>query len=183
MATIAPAARTGRRCGLAAAALSLATGVVAIILSWTRLSATIDEGNHLAAGLEWLQQGSYGMWTENPPLPRVAVALIPFLAGARLPPPEAYTPTATTAVPTFISWNLGNQVLYRDGRTLRNLAQARAGTLPFFILAVVLTGLLAAWAGGWPAGVIATIAVASLPPLLGNASVATTDVAFVATFL
>ena len=170
-----------RRLGLALAALSVAVGVALIVTSWTRLSATIDEGNHIATGMEWIQHGTYTLWTENPPLARVAVALGPYLDGARLPPSPAYAP----GTPDTVSWKLGSDVLYRGGMPAhrRNLIHARAGTLPFFLVALLMTGLLAARAGGWAAGLIAVISVATLPPLLGNASVATTDVAFVAMFL
>jgi 4-amino-4-deoxy-L-arabinose transferase-like glycosyltransferase len=171
---------TTRRAALAAAALSAAAAVALIAGSWSRLSTTIDEPNHLAAGLEWLQHGRYSLWTENPPLARVAVALGPFLAGARLPSPEAWRPATSS---DFISWRLGADALYRGGSVAGNLAQARAGTLPFFLLVVLLTGLLAARAGGWRAGSIAAIVVATLPAMMGNAAVATTDVAFVAMVL
>jgi 4-amino-4-deoxy-L-arabinose transferase-like glycosyltransferase len=171
---------TTRTGALAAAALSTAIALALIAGSWSRLSATIDEPNHLAAGLEWLQHGRYSLWTENPPLARVAVAVGPFLAGARLPPPETWHPATSS---DFISWRLGAEALDRSGARAGTLALARAGNLPFFMLVVLLTGLLAARVGGWPAGTVAAILVATLPAMIGNAAVATTDVAFVAMVL
>ena len=169
-----------KRVLVAAAGLSAVVGMVCVVGSWRRLSATFDEPNHLSTGLEWLQQGNYTLWTENPPLARVAVALVPYLAGARLPAPRT---TAAGEPIHASSWNLGSDVLYRDGAYLRNLAQARSGTLVFFVLTVLLTGLLAARAGGLTAGAVAAVAVATLPPMLGHAGQATTDVGFVAMFL
>src|SRR5690242_10045564 len=76
----------------------VATVAVAVIglgcLAFERgqMSGTFDESNHLAAGLEWWQFGTYTMWTENPPLPRLAIAAGPYLAGMRLPPRAEWEP-------------------------------------------------------------------------------------------
>ena len=49
------------------------------------MSGTFDECNHLATGLEWWQFGTYTLWTENPPLPRLAIAALPSGHLGRLP--------------------------------------------------------------------------------------------------
>jgi 4-amino-4-deoxy-L-arabinose transferase-like glycosyltransferase len=165
---------------IAAAVVSAVVGLGCVAASWRRLSATFDEPNHLSTGLEWLQQGSYTLWTENPPLARVVVAAVPYMAGARLPPPR----TSSDGAPIHVSsWNLGTDVLYREGAYLRNLAQARAGTAVFFLLTVLLTWLLAARSAGPMAGALAAVMVATLPPMLAHSGLATTDVGFVAMFL
>jgi hypothetical protein len=56
------------------------------------LSGTFDESNHLAAGLEWWQFGTYTLWTENPPLSRLAIAAFPYFHGMRLPAREQWEP-------------------------------------------------------------------------------------------
>jgi hypothetical protein len=150
---------------VAAAVLSTTLGVACVAASWRRLSATFDEPNHLAAGLEWLQQGRYTLWTENPPLARVALAAIPSLAGARLPPREAWVPRPSAS---GMSWTMGTDQLYRDGAYGRNLAQARAGTVAFFVLAVLMIALLTARLGAWPAGALAALATATLPRTTGS---------------
>jgi hypothetical protein len=48
-------------------ALAVACGPGAIVATYSRLSHTWDEGIHLTAGLELLQDGQYGYQTENPP--------------------------------------------------------------------------------------------------------------------
>jgi hypothetical protein len=95
--------------------LHSATVVVALIgmacLGSNRgsLSGTFDESNHLAAGLEWWQFGTYTMWTENPPLARLAIAALPFLAGMRLPPREQWEPKTHE---WDRSWEVGTDLLY-----------------------------------------------------------------------
>src|SRR5687768_4348597 len=60
-----------------------------ISLNWQRHSLTIDEPNHVASGLQWLEHGTYTLWTENPPLVRVSMALLPWVDCARLGPRAA----------------------------------------------------------------------------------------------
>ena len=76
--------------GYAAIAL-LVTAVSSLLIigSYRHLSHTFDEPTHLAAGLEWLEYHRYTRQTENPPLSRVPLAVIPFLSGMRLADPKA----------------------------------------------------------------------------------------------
>lgn len=140
-----------------------------IALTWERLSHTPDEPVHIAAGMEWLQRGTYRLHPENPPLARVAVALGPRSAGLR---PPAEGPLVQR----------GLDVLYEGGDYARHLALARMGTLPFFLLAAVVVWRWALALGGPRAGFIAAASFCTLPPVLGHAGLATTDVAFAATF-
>ena len=66
---------------LAIAIVVVATMVstAAIIATYSKLSNTWDEPTHVVAGLEFLQDGRYGYQIENPSLPRVALAIIPYL--------------------------------------------------------------------------------------------------------
>ena len=57
---------------------------VRIALTYTVFNHTSDEPNHIACGLEWLQNGTYTFETQHPPLARVAAALGPYLLGARI---------------------------------------------------------------------------------------------------
>ncbi len=170
-----PGQRAGSRAPAILAALTIAFAAGAIawtVVSASALSPTFDEPHHLATGLEWWQFGTYRWWTENPPLPKVVTALGPFLAGVRLPG----TP-ATLSGP----WSAGIELLDEGGA--RILMLARLGTIPFLLIAL---GLTFALAGGrkrsFPA-FLATALVATYPPLLGHAGLATTDVAAVATVL
>lgn len=158
--------------GLTAALVGAA--VVWTVTSAAALSSTFDEPHHVATGLEWWQFGSYRWWTENPPLPKVLTALGPYAAGARLPA-RPYAPGMGHP------WDVGISVLEQGGPRL--LLLARLGTLPFLLLALGLTFVLG---GGWQrlvAASMATALVATYPPLLGHAGLATTDVAAVASVL
>jgi hypothetical protein len=141
--------------------------------SWRIYSATWDEPEHLAAGIQLLDLGLYEYDTEHPPLGRVFLALGPYLAGARsygTPPPDGTQE--------------GKDILYGGDRYELFLMLARAGTLPFLVLLLYSTWL---WARRLlPAQtdpVLAVAILASVPPILGHAALATLDVAAVATML
>jgi hypothetical protein len=140
------------------------------------LSTTFDEPHHLTTGLAWWQYGNARWWTENPPLPKIAIAALPYLAGLRLRADPA-------AAPDRDPWDVGLQLL--DGRSDagRMLLLARLGTLPFLLLALAATFCLAGGRRRPREAFLATALVATYPPLLGHAGLATTDVAAVATVL
>jgi hypothetical protein len=100
----------------------------------------------------------------NPPVARIAVGLGPFLAGTRSTP--------------FL-----RDTLYTGPGYARNLVLSRPGVLPFLALTIVLTWFLARRAYGEATAWIAAVIVACTPAILGHAGLATTDVAFTATFL
>lgn len=166
---------------------SLTILVAAAAVLWTvragrALSATYDEPHHLATGLEWWQFHSSRWWTENPPLPKMVISLGPYLAGLRLPDRENGTWDPNR--PGNSPWTVGNDLLYRDGGDpQRWLRLARLGNLPFLLLTLLLTFLLAQGPRRPWAGLVATALVGTYPPLLGHAALATTDVATVATTL
>lgn len=160
---------------LAPILLALVTlcSTLAIVATYTRLSHTWDEGTHVSAGLEVLQDGRYTSQTENPPLSRIVLAIVPYLNGARFAPPEPGRNGAFAAAAIFD----------RSPSAVRNVTEGRVANLFFFWACVALTWVLA---GGrrdpWVAFVAAG-AVATLPPIVAHAGLATTDVAFVAVFL
>jgi hypothetical protein len=155
-------------------------GVALLVTSRPRLSATYDESNHLVAGLEWWQHGTYTAWTENPPLARVALAALPHLTGTRLPDRRRWDLRSNHCL---APWFTGVDLPHEGERYESNLARARQGTLPFFLIVMVAVWFLADGRRRPISGLIAVGATATLPPLLGHAGLATTDVAFVATFL
>jgi len=158
---------------------TLALAAVGAAAVWTVASAavlspTFDEPHHIATGLEWWQFGTYRWWTENPPLPKVLTALGPYLAGARLPA-RPYAPGMDDP------WDAGITALDQGGT--RILMLARLATVPFLLLALGLTFVLAGGRRRLLPAVVATALVATYPPLLGHAGLATTDVAAVASVL
>ncbi|HWE53122.1 MAG TPA: glycosyltransferase family 39 protein [Bryobacteraceae bacterium] len=152
------------------AILLIGSSVAGIGKSWTSLSATYDEADHIAAGMEWLDKGTYHYETEHPPLARAVIALGPYLKGLR-----SSSLSALTAE--------GNAILYSAGNYRSNLASARSGNLIFLALACVSIFL---WGRRWFGGTTAVWAVLlfmNLPPVLGHAGLATLDMACAATLI
>jgi hypothetical protein len=153
--------------------LVLTSAAVARLLpTHSVFSGTYDEPFHIAAGIEWLDKGSYTYELLHPPLARVAVALGPYISGLHWPGSPA----------TYEDWRAeGNVVLSAQGDYFRNLAMARLGTLPFLVLACVVVFL---WTHRWfgrVAAVFALLLFMCLPPVLGHAGLATTDLPVAAT--
>lgn len=106
----------------------------------------------------------------HPPLARVAVALGPFLAGIRWNPQLGM-------------WAGGNAILAARNQYLHNLALARAGVLPFFVICAFLTWFWAATRYGATAAGAAALFFTTCPVILGHAGLATTDMAAAAGFM
>lgn len=158
--------------GVALAAIVMcSTG--AIVATYSELSHTYDEGTHVAAGIELLQDGRYTFQTENPPLSRVVLAIIPYVNGARLPPSDRREQGGVA----------GAELFYRTPMYVRNVTEARLGNLLFFWACVALTWILAGGRSDVWVAFLSSAAVATLPPVVAHAGFATTDVAFVAAFL
>jgi 4-amino-4-deoxy-L-arabinose transferase-like glycosyltransferase len=164
----------------AATVLFVLLGCLCVDHTRRSLSLTFDEPNHLAAGLEWWQFGTYRQWSENPPLARISVAALPYARGMRLPGPEQWDPSRTRGSRI---WEVGRDLLYEGAGFETNLGRARLGTLPFYGLALAAVWALA---GGTQQPVAALMAVglsSTLPALIGHGALATTDIAFTATLL
>ncbi len=149
--------------------------VLLILAALLRVGATYrvfnqtwDEPAHVAAGLEWLQRGAYTFESLHPPLARVMTAVGPFLAGARLTPDDPNP------------WSQANRILGSGEAYEHMLALARAGVLPFLVLACAGVYLVARRAAGPAGGVIAVLLFSTLPPVLAHAGLATTDFALAA---
>jgi hypothetical protein len=132
---------------VAAAALSSAL----IIGSYHSLSHTTDEPAHLAAGMEWLQFHRYTAQTENPPLSRIPLAVIPYVSGMRLKNDDA---GATVS---------GVDMLYGSGDYLGNITRARVANLFFFWLLLGMTWVLSGGRKNPAVAIIATTVAATIP--------------------
>jgi Dolichyl-phosphate-mannose-protein mannosyltransferase len=141
--------------------------------TWRTFGHTWDEPEHLAAGLELLDQGKYEYDTEHPPIARALIALGPYLAGAHsfgTPPPDGVQE--------------GIDILYDGGRYDRTLTLARLGTLPFLPLLLLSMWLWARWVARSEAeALLGVVLLGSVPPVLGHAALATLDVPGTATTL
>jgi len=144
----------------------LVIGAVRIASTYEVFSETSDEPNHLTAGLQLLTDHEYSFERQNPPLPRLFMALGPFLHGAR------FDRTAGIAQIASVFYSTGD---YDSMRVL-----ARAGTLIFFLIAALATWRWARRELG-DAGALVTLAVfTTQPSVLGHAGLATLDSANVA---
>ena len=149
---------------IAAAALLVAIGTARIVSTYTVFNHTIDEPDHLAAGMEYLSTGRYLYEDQHPPLARVFAALGPFLAGERFHRgPDSYRE--------------GYRILGWGAHYDRTLSLARAGILPFFWIGSAVVFLWAHRAAGPRAALIATLLFTTLPPVLAHAGLVTTDMA------
>lgn len=147
-----------------AVAACIVVGAARMWPVYTTYSQTYDEPQHIACGMEWLDLGAYHYQMAYSPLARITVAIGPYLRGAR-----------SCGRANF--WDEGNAILHTNGQYRENLRAARLGILLFYALACVLVGH---WARRWygtAAGVASVALFSTLPPVLGHASLATTDMA------
>ena len=145
----------------------IAIGVARIVATYHVFSNTFDEGAHVAAGMEVFERGTYTFDQEHAPLARLATATLPYLSGLRL--------NGATNM-----WDGGFEVLYAKGSYLRNLALARAGILPFFVLAALVVFLWARQLFDDGVALGALVLFTTTPAVLAHAGVATTDMAVTA---
>jgi len=145
----------------------LVIGTVRIVATYQVFTQTWDEPVHVATGMEWLDRGTYTYESLHPPLARIATAIGPRLAGIR-----------STG---YDLWLEGNSILYAGGQYDRNLALARLGILPFFLIAALVVFAWANRLAGSGTAVVSVILFTTLPPVLGHAGLATTDMAVTAT--
>ena len=146
------------------ALLFIAIGVLRIVSTYTALNHTVDEPGFISAGLEWLTRHTYTFMPEQPPLSHIPSAIGAWLAGAH----------DTKIVPN---------ILYDSPSYYRTLSFARAGELPFFILASLMVWFWARRLHGDYAATAAVLVFTNLPPVLAHAGLATTDIAFCGTLM
>jgi Dolichyl-phosphate-mannose-protein mannosyltransferase len=147
-----------------AAAIITAVAVARIVSTYHVFNQAWDEPAHLATGMEWLDVARYSREPLHPPLARVAIALGPYLEGDRS---AGYVNT----------WQEGNALLQWRDRYQHNLALARLGVLPFFLLAALAVYLWTRDLFGAPAAAVAVLLFTTIPPVLGHAGLATTELA------
>src|ERR1700730_9767792 len=143
-----------------------------IVGTYSRLSHTWDEPTHVVAGLEWLETGRYTFQTENPPLSRIPLAIIPYLDGARMPTTNGQGATTPAA-----------SIFYRTRNYSLNVTEARVANVFLFLAVLTLTWTLTGGRSLPVVAFLATAIVAPLPPLVAHSGFATTDIPFVAAFL
>jgi hypothetical protein len=147
-------------------AVTIAVLACALAIStYPTFGHTWDEPEHIAAGMQLLDRGVYTYDVQHPPLARVAMAVGPYLAGAR-----------SYGEPGPSGEQEGRDLLYRTGNYDRLLTLARLGLLPFFIVLMGATWLWARHYFGAAEAALATFFIACTPPLVGHAAIAALDI-------
>jgi hypothetical protein len=128
------------------------------------VAQTSDETPNIGCGMQYLDLGRYDYGAFHPPLARLAIAVGPYLYGAR-------------AQKRPDRWQEGNAVLNSAPRYGKALTLARMGILPFFLLACTVVWL---WGrkllGDW--GALAPVFIfTNTPAVLAHAGLATMDMA------
>ncbi len=148
-----------------------------IVLSYSHTGQAFDEPCQVAAGMEFLDKGTYILDAVHPTLARIAIALPLYMAGERYPVLPVEDPGSG-------NYNVvGNHVLYDSGHFLRNLILARLGVLPFFLLGAVVVYLWTRELGGDLAAAVAVFLYTTTPMILAFSSIAYTDMVAAATQL
>jgi 4-amino-4-deoxy-L-arabinose transferase-like glycosyltransferase len=145
----------------------IAIAAVRIVSTYHVFNQTWDEPCSVACGIQWLDNGTYDLDPKHPPLGRVAAAAGLYLMGARSP--------------GFGYPYVEGNALLLTGNYWTNLTVARLGSLPFFLLACAVVWMWTSWAFGSSAGLLAVGLFSFLPPVLGHAGMAMTDITLAAT--
>ncbi|MEQ1885795.1 MAG: glycosyltransferase family 39 protein [Bryobacteraceae bacterium] len=145
----------------------LVFGSYRIAQTWELYCPTYDEPVHIACGLEWWDKGAYTLEPQHPPLARIVLAYPLYAAGKH--------------IKGIANWTAeGNEQIY-EGSFRQNMIAVRRPMLLFF------------WLGGltcfvWCAlyltpwiGALSVFLYALSPPVLGQAGIATTDIAITGT--
>jgi 4-amino-4-deoxy-L-arabinose transferase-like glycosyltransferase len=138
-----------------------------IAVTYGVFSPTFDELFHLACGLEWWETHEYLVEPQHPPLSRVVAAAGPYFAGGR---------RTIMLDPAQQGWSVLEQLGVQRGLSL-----ARRGNLLFFVLFCAVIWWWTRAVAGPGAALLAIFLALCLPPILGHAALATTDMALTAT--
>lgn len=146
------------------ASILVLIGTVRIVSTYGVFSHTMDEPDHLGAGMQYLSTGQYTYEVAHTPLARVFAAAGPFLAGERF---------HNGPIPYIESFRiLGSGQHYQHILTF-----GRLGILPFFWVASFVVFLWGRRCGGPITALIATLLFTTLPPVLAHSGLITTDMA------
>ncbi len=150
-------------------AVLILIGVLRIVSTYHVFNHTIDEGAHLACGIQWFNH-AYTYDQKHTPIARISLALLPYLNGLRAYGDPSY-------------WQEGSRLLSTNGQYWRNLTLARLGVLPYFILSTVVVFLWSRRIYGNTAALVAAGVFSMLPVVLAHSALATTDIPLTAFFL
>ncbi len=141
-----------------------------VVSTYAVFSATTDEDDHLAAGVEIYQAGQYRVDLEHPPLSRYVIGLAPYLAGARMRPDKPLL-------------EQGQFVLNHADNYWAHLTLARTGNLVFLPILVFYIYRWSAELYSRLAGVVAIGLATASPNVLAHAGLASVDLVITATLI
>lgn len=166
-----------RRFSVTISALLVVIAVVRICFTYANTAQAFDEPCHVAAGIEFLDKKTYSLDPVHPPLSRIAIALPLYIVGERYP-------QLSPDDPQSYNYNVvGNHILYDSGHLRRNLALARLGVLPFFILGAIVVFLWTLRLAGERSAILAVFFYTTTPTILAFSSIAYTDIVAASTQL
>lgn len=150
--------------------LLIVSACLLVASTYRYFGVTWDEPEHLAAGMQLLDRDVYIYDIQHPPVARLAMALGPYLAGAR-----AFDEPGPSGEQS------GRDLLYKTGHYELYLFLARAGMLPFLAMLLWSTWAWARHLFGTGTALLATALLIATPPILGHAGFAALDVPGAAT--
>ncbi len=152
-----------RRPGLVALILVIIASA-RIVSTYRALSHTTDEPAHLAAGIEWIENGTYTYEDQHPPLARVAGALGAHLIGSRWSRNKSM-------------YDEGYHILGQNKRYNQVLFFSRLCMLPFFWIGCAAVWFWGLRIGGTNTAQLSVLLFTTTPPILAHAGLVTTDMA------
>jgi hypothetical protein len=163
------------RRGALVSSLFVALAVARVMATYPRFCQTYDEPVHVAMGLEWLDRGTYTLELQHPPLARIFDAIALRIDGQHYPPGPIVL--SDPGVPI----RKGNAIFGGSDDYQRNLTLARIGVLPWLLLAAFVVFHWTRSIANTESAVAAVALFTFVPPILGHAGLATTDMALAAT--
>jgi len=162
-----------------AVVLIVGIAVARIVSTYHQFTQTVDEPYHVAAGMQLLQQRTPTI--DHPPFAQIFIALGLYLQDLRMPDHGGGWPQAVFRQGTDEGTERGNAILNGNNRYWQNLAVARLGTLPFFLMSCAVVWFWSNKLWGKLAALFSLVLYTLLPPILGHSGLATTDIAAAAT--
>ncbi len=177
VAATAPPAKPSRT--RAAVVAILAAHALLSLWAISRNSVTVDECNHLPAGISYIQKRTFQVYHGNPPLAKVLCGMAALAAGARSNYDRAWRQAEEHQVPVNITpfgWDFQEANYSPPGKFQKIYFAAR-----LVVLAISLAGglLIFAWArdlAGDGAGLVALAVWSFSPTVLAHGGLVTTDV-------
>jgi hypothetical protein len=152
-----------RWCVVVAVLLTI-LGSLRIVSTYSIFNHTIDEPDHLAAGMQFLCTGKYRYEDQHPPLARLASAIGPYSAGERW----------NSQTPTYAE---GYRILGHGEHYDHILSLGRLGILPFFLIGSAVVFWWGYQIGGTISALTSIALFTTTPPILAHSGLITTDAA------